>query len=81
MAGMVQCPTCRKRGRSGTIVFVEAKCPVCLEKVKPFVALPCGHPLSITDFQELGGKLPTDNAPNGVASAAATRAGRDKLEP
>ena len=52
------CPTCRKRPRDaacGFTVYVEAKCPVCLEQAEPIVALPCGHVLCKQCYEGMGG--------------------------
>jgi hypothetical protein len=56
----MRCPVCRKgpRDKTGFLVYVEAECPVCLEKTSPLVALPCGHVICQDDFKTIGGILP-----------------------
>jgi hypothetical protein len=43
----------------GLVVYIAHQCPICLEDPAgpPMVAMPCGHLVCTTDFQELGGYL------------------------
>ncbi|CAE8585419.1 unnamed protein product, partial [Polarella glacialis] len=57
----MHCPVCRAHHVNchGLKCFVEAECPVCMEKKSPFMMLPCGHGTCEEDFQALGGSMPS----------------------
>lgn len=61
----VLCPSCRTANPRvcGIKVFVAADCPICMERISPLVALPCGHCVCVDDFKRLGHDYPAQ-APN-----------------
>ena len=74
MAAGLRCPECRRFSyEHGLVVYVAAKCPICLLDAYPVVAMQCGHVLCPDHHAEMGGitkkKAPSEVMATDVDSA------------